>query len=50
MIKNIGSIFYFHLLEDFCLNLREIRKIRKESIDIGLKPIKQMDPLKEGVL
>ena len=50
MIKNIGSIFYFHLLEDFCLNLREIRKIRNESIDIGLKPIKQMDPLKEGVL
>ena len=49
MIKNIGSVFYFILLEEYCINIKEARTVKKELIgNFGVRPIKQLDPLGES--
>ncbi len=49
MINNVGSVFYFLLLEQFCLNIKEVRSIKKSLIaNLGVRAIKQLDPHGEG--
>jgi hypothetical protein len=49
IVKNVASIFYYLLFEDFCLSLKEIHAVNKSLIvNLGVRPIRQLDPLNEG--
>jgi hypothetical protein len=48
-VYKIGSVFYFPLVEEFCLKLREVRSLSKNLlVSFGIKPIPQLDPCAEG--
>ncbi len=46
-INNIGSVFYYLLFEQFCLNLKEVRTLNKSKIiHLSARARKQLDPFK----
>jgi len=48
-IKNIGSVFYYLIFEQFCWNLKEVRTLNKSKIvNLALRARKQLDPFNEG--
>jgi hypothetical protein len=44
-IYRIGSVFYYPLIEEFCLKLKEVRSLSKSLlVTFGIRAIPQLDP------
>lgn len=49
-VYKIGSVFYFPLVEEFCLKLKEVRSLSKNLlVSFGIRAIPQLDPCGEGI-
>lgn len=45
----VGSLFYFLLLEEFCLTLKEVRTLSKQHLArFGIRPVPPLDPHATG--
>lgn len=50
MVYKIGSVFYYPLVEEFCLKLKEVRSLSKSLlVSFGIRAIAQLDPCGEGI-
>lgn len=49
IVQKIASVFYYLLIEDFCLRLKEVRSLSKSLlVSFGIRAMAQLDPWGEG--
>lgn len=48
-VQNISSIFYYFLIEEFCLKQKEVRSLNKSLlVTFGIRAMAQLDPWGDG--
>lgn len=48
-VQKIASVFYYFLIEEFCLKVKEVRSLSKSLlITFGIRAMAQLDPWGDG--